>query len=177
MGLGLMGVLIIAGASSSGKTTVGRGVADACRAQFLDADDLHSAANVAKMHAEIPLTDDDRGPWLDVIRARIVDAIQSRRPLVIAASCLERAHRRYLIADATPAEARVAFLVVSFETAFARARHRHHAFFPESLVRSQFEALELPADDEPNVRLFDGEKPLDALVAEISGEFHRQPLR
>jgi gluconokinase len=170
-----MSVLIVAGVSSSGKTTVGQGVANACRAQFLDADDLHPPANVAKMHAGTPLTDQDREPWLDAIRARIVGAIGADQPLVIAASCLERAHRRHLVADSPPTDVRIAFLIVSFETAFARARHRHHAFFPESLVRSQFETLELPGDDEPNVRHFDGEKSLHELIAEISHLFSSTP--
>ena len=146
-----MSVLIVAGVSGSGKTTIGRGVAARCHAEFVDGDDLHPPANVAKMHEGIPLTDADREPWLDAIRARIVASIKAREPLVVAASCLERDYRRHLVGDSPPKDVRIAFLVVSFETAHDRAEHRHHAFFPESLVRSQFATLEMPGADEPNV--------------------------
>jgi gluconokinase len=166
-----MSVLIVSGVSSSGKTTIGRGVAERCQAEFLDGDDLHPRSNIAKMHAGIPLTDADRESWLDALRSRIVAAVAEHRRLVVAASCLERSHRRHLVDDSPPADVRIAFLVVSFETAHARAAHRHHAFFPESLVRSQFEALELPGDDEPNVRLFDGSKTIETLVDEVSAFF------
>ncbi len=167
----LMSVLIVAGVSSSGKTTVGRGVAEQSGARFLDADDLHPASNVAKMHAGVPLNDDDREPWLDAIRERIVQAIADQQRLVIAASCLERGHRRHLIGDSSPADLRIAFLVVSYQTAFERAHARHHAFFPETLVKSQFATLELPGPDEPNVRIFDGEANLEPLIDEISSYF------
>jgi len=166
-----MSVLIVAGVSGSGKTTIGRGVAERCHAEFVDGDDLHPPANVAKMHAGIPLTDADREPWLDAIRARIVAAITSRKPLVVAASCLERDYRRHLVADSPPEDVRIAFLVVPFEVAHERAEHRHHAFFPETLVRSQFDALETPGADEPNASLFDGTQSVAVLVDELSTYF------
>ena len=166
-----MCVLIVAGVSGSGKTTIGRGVAARCRATFVDGDDLHPPANVAKMHAGIPLTDADRAPWLDAIRARIVAALDSGESLVVAASCLERVHRRHLVGDSRPDDVRIAFLDVSFQTAHERAKHRNHAFFPESLVRSQFAALEQPDAGEPGVHLFDGGKSVDDLTEEIAHFF------
>lgn len=166
-----MSVLIVAGVSGSGKTTIGREVAVRCRATFVDGDDLHPPENVAKMHAGTPLTEADREPWLDAIRARIVEGTAAGESLVVAASCLERVHRRHLLGDSPPDDVRIAFLDVSFETAHERAEHRRHAFFPESLVRSQFAVLERPDAGEPGVHLFDGGKSVDDLTEEIAHFF------
>jgi gluconokinase len=159
-----MGVLIVAGVSGSGKTTVGQRVAELCDASFLDSDTLHPAANVAKMRSGHPLTDEDRRPWLEAIRSHITTSIAARERSVIAASCLERIHRHALLVD--PTFIRIAFLNVSMSTVLDRPSHRHHEFFPSSLVPSQFQALELPAN-EPGVVIVDGELPVGEAVAAV----------
>lgn len=170
-GFRTMGVLIVAGVSGSGKTSVGRRVAELCGAAFLDADTLHPASNIAKMRAGHPLSDEDRQPWLDAIRAEIMKSIAARKPLVIAASCLEKMHRQWLFVDEN--SVRIAFLNISLDAALQRTSHRHHEFFPSSLVPSQFQALELPSE-EPGVVLFDAELPFDEVVSQVAS-FFKQP--
>ena len=91
-------IVVVAGVSGSGKTTVGALLAGLLHWEFIDGDSLHSAANVAKMHAGIPLTDADRRPWLKAIE----DWMDQRRaagvPAVVACSALHRAYRDELLA-------------------------------------------------------------------------------
>src|SRR5262245_31288035 len=89
-------IIIVMGVAGSGKTTVGQLLAESTGFEFLDADTLHSPANVAKMNAALPLTDDDRAPWLSAVRDRIVDADTRQQNLVVACSGLKDAYRAFL---------------------------------------------------------------------------------
>ena len=139
-------ILIVAGVSGSGKTTVGALLAGRLRWQFADADTFHPAANVAKMHAGTPLTDADREPWLRAITAWIDERIAAGQPGVITCSALKRSYRDFLLAG-RPA-ATMVFLQVSPETLERRLMSRPDHFFPEKLLKSQLDTLELPAPDE-----------------------------
>ncbi len=135
-------IIIIMGVSGCGKTTVGRALAERLSATFLDADDFHPASNVEKMRAGTPLNDDDRAPWLAKLNSELRERSQRRERVVLACSALKTRYRD-AISDELPNAAWI-FLDGSFEMIAARMRERPNHYMPESLLRSQFEALERP---------------------------------
>ncbi len=136
-------IVIVMGVSGSGKSTTGGALARTLGWPFVEGDDLHPPANVAKMAAGIPLTDDDRWPWLD----RIVDelrALSKTSPdIVVACSALKQCYRDRL---APAGDVRFVHLHGDRETIAARLATRHHRYRPATLLDSQFATLELPAD-------------------------------
>jgi gluconokinase len=110
---------------------------------FYDADHYHPPANVEKMRRGEPLSDADREPWLDALRALIDCCAREDRPAVLACSALKAAHRDRLGVDQSRAVS--VFLRGAEDLIAARLAGREHAFMPPSLLRSQFEALEPPA--------------------------------
>jgi len=135
--------LVVCGVSGAGKSTVGSLLAQRLGWAFFDADDFHPRSNVEKMRRGEPLTDTDRGPWLDALRALIERAEDDGQPLVLACSALKAAYRDRLGID----QRRVVsvFLDGSKRLIAARLAGRAHTFMPASLLDSQFEALEPPA--------------------------------
>jgi carbohydrate kinase (thermoresistant glucokinase family) len=142
----LPAVVIVMGVSGCGKSTVGTLLAGRLQWEFEDGDWFHPAANVDKMHRGIPLTDDDRAPWLRSIRAWIDRTSAAGRHGVIACSALKRRYREALIGDG--ARTRLVFLKGSEELIARRIATRHEHFMPPSLLHSQFVALEEPGPDE-----------------------------
>jgi gluconokinase len=142
----LPAVVIVMGVSGCGKSTVGTLLAGRLQWEFEDGDWFHPAANVDKMHRGIPLTDDDRAPWLRSIRAWIDRTGAAGRHGVIACSALKRRYRDVLIGDR--ARTRLVFLQGSEELIARRIATRHEHFMPPSLLHSQFVALEEPGPDE-----------------------------
>jgi gluconokinase len=140
-------ILVVAGVAGSGKTTVGRLLAGRLHCAFADGDDFHPAANVAKMHAGVPLTDADRWPWLAAIVAWMDEHAAAGESAVVACSALRRAYRERLLAAA--AAPRLVFLVVPHDADEARLVQRPGHFFPPGLLDSQFAALEMPQPPEP----------------------------
>jgi carbohydrate kinase (thermoresistant glucokinase family) len=136
-------VLVICGVSGAGKSTVGRLLAERLGREFHDADDFHPPANVAKMRRGEPLSDVDRGPWLDELRGLIERCAREGRPAVVACSALKAAYRDRLGID----QRRVVsvFLRGARDLIAERLAGRRHDFMPASLLDSQFEALEPPA--------------------------------
>ncbi|PRY62461.1 MULTISPECIES: gluconokinase [Glycomyces] len=132
--------LVVMGVSGSGKSTVAELLADRLGWPFTEGDELHPAANIAKMSAGIPLTDADREPWLRIIRDRISAAASQGRSTVVTCSALRRAYRDIL----READARVRFVHLdgSRELIGERLAHRGGHFMPPSLLDSQFAALE-----------------------------------
>ena len=139
-------IVIVAGVAGSGKTTVGTQLATRLGWRFADADGFHSAANVAKMRAGIPLTDEDRAPWLRAITGWMDDLIAAGQSGVVTCSALKRRYRDQLL-DGRPA-ATMVFLEVSKDVLVQRLLHRPGHFFPEKLLDSQLAAVEPPAQDE-----------------------------
>jgi gluconokinase len=139
-------IVIVAGVSGSGKTTVGALLAGRLGWRFADADDFHPAANVARMRAGVPLTDEDRWPWLRAIAAWMDERIAGNDPAVITCSALKRSYRDLLL-DGRP-RARMVFLAPDREELARRLAARHGHFFPEQLLGSQFADLEPPQADE-----------------------------
>lgn len=135
---------VVMGVSGSGKTTVGGLVARRLGWVFADADTFHPEANIAKMAAGIPLSDEDRMPWLVALRALIDEHLASGRSLVLACSALKRQYRRVL-ADGSE---RVTFVYLkgSRELILRRMSERSGHYMQPELLDSQFEALEEPAD-------------------------------
>ncbi len=136
--------LVVMGVSGCGKSHIGARLAERLDAVFLDGDDYHPAENVAKMAAGRPLDDADRGPWLD----RLARELASRGRVVLACSALKRRYRDVLrSAEGT----RFVFLDGGAELIRSRVETRTGHFMPSGLLRSQFDTLERPGDDEPDV--------------------------
>ena len=131
------------GVSGAGKSTVGASLASILNLPFVDADDLHPDANVAKMAVGHPLTDDDRWPWLALVGQRLADAPDG---LVIACSALRRSYRD-AIREWAP-DTRFVLLEVSRATLEARVADRPGHFMPASLLESQLATLEPLQQDE-----------------------------
>jgi gluconokinase len=139
-------VLVIMGVSGCGKSTVGSLLAGRLGWEFEDGDWFHPAANVDKMHQGIPLTDDDRRPWLEAIAAFIDEARSAGRPVVLACSALKRRYRNIIVGDRP--DVRLVYLKGSEPLIARRIATRHGHFMPPGLLHSQFEALEEPGADE-----------------------------
>ena len=152
-------LVVVCGVTASGKSTVGKALAQRLGVEYGDADDFHPPSNIAKMRAGTPLTDADREPWL----AAIGEWLAERADVGAVASCsaLRRAHRDRLLADAPGA----VFLLLHGDEAVLRERMsgREDHFMPQSLLRSQLDAFEPLAPSEPGV-VYDVEQPVDATV-------------
>ncbi len=133
-------VLLIMGVAGSGKTTVGRTIADSLGWCFMDADDFHPPANIAKLSAGTALTDADRAPWLATLRIRI-DATDHA---VFACSALKDAYRKQLIA--APHRVKLVYLRGTREQLASRLAARTGHFAPPALLDSQLATLEEPRD-------------------------------
>src|SRR6476620_64442 len=139
-------VVIVMGVSGSGKSTVGALLASRLRWEFEDADWFHPASNVDKMHRGIPLTDEDRWPWLAAIAGWIDNTRLAGRHAVIACSALKRRYREVLIGGRP--DVRLVYLKGDETLIARRLATRHDPFMPRDLLHSQFEALEEPGPDE-----------------------------
>jgi len=136
-------VILIMGVEGSGKTTVGKSLAQELGWRFVDADDFHSALNKEKMSRGIPLDDADRGPWLRAIHDFVAGQVEEGQNLVLACSALKQSYREQL---GKGLEMKVVYLKGSFELFYSRLQKRQAHFARESLLASQFESLEEPAD-------------------------------
>jgi carbohydrate kinase (thermoresistant glucokinase family) len=153
--------IVVMGVAASGKTTVGRALAERLGWRFLDADDYHSKASREKMHAGRPLTDRDRRPWLNRLRAALTEAVAANRPVVLACSALTEQYRRTLIGNLP--EVRLVYLRITPQLAHQRIGARKH-FFNPGLLANQFETLEEPAD----AITIDASSPISDSVSEIA---------
>ena len=139
-------ILIVAGVAGSGKTTVGALLARLLRWDFTDADSFHSEANVAKMRSGVPLTDEDRLPWLHAVGDWMDTEIAADKSAVVACSCLKRSARDLLLSG-RPA-AKMVFLQVDKDVLMQRLKSRPGHFFHAQLLQSQLDILEPPEPDE-----------------------------
>ena len=159
-------IVIVAGVSGSGKTTVGALLAGRLGWRFGDADDLHPAANVEKMRAGIPLTDEDRWPWLRAIAAWMDGQIARGEPAVVGCSALKRSYRDLLL-DGRPG-VRMVFLAADREVLTRRLAARRDHFFPGQLLSTQFDALEPPQPGERVLSVVPAGEPaatVDSIIA------------
>ena len=142
-------VVIVMGVSGAGKSTVARRLAEALGWDFAEGDELHPAANVAKMAAGQPLSDVDRQPWLLRVADWIEAELEARRSGVITCSALKRRYRDMLRRP----EVVFVYLEVSRAELARRVQARAGHFMPASLLDSQLEALEPPGADEQALRI------------------------
>jgi gluconokinase len=159
-------IVIVAGVSGSGKTTVGAMLAGRLGWRFADADDFHPAANIEKMRAGIPLTDQDRWPWLLAITAWMDERIAAGESAVLGCSALKRSYRDMLLGGRP--DVRMVFLVVDPEELARRLAARHGHFFPEKLLGTQLDALDPPQPDEHVISVLEADEP-SGTVASIIG--------
>lgn len=136
-------ILIVMGVVGAGKTTIGELLARELGWQFEDADDFHPPANIDQIRRGIPLSDDDRKPWLDRLRKLLMDCIARRYNLVLACSALKRSYREVL---AVSTDVRFVYLKGSTDLIAERLRSRHRHFAGEQILASQIADLEEPQE-------------------------------
>ena len=137
-------IIIVMGVSGSGKTTIGTQLAEALHWTFVDADDFHPAANVDKMRRGIPLTEEDRRPWLSALRSQIRAWLEQQRSVVLACSALKAWYRRELLID--PSRMRMVYLKGPFSLIERRLVRRKGHFMGRELLASQYTTLEEPTE-------------------------------
>jgi gluconokinase len=140
------GVYVVMGVSGSGKSLIGAALARALGIDFVEGDEYHSAENVRRMAAGIPLTDEDRADWLRSLSVRIREAKRAGYGLVITCSALKRSYRDILRAQAD--DIHFVFLKGGREPIAERLANRRGHFMPSSLLESQLATLEEPSPDE-----------------------------
>ena len=139
-------VLLLMGVSGSGKSTVALELHRVLGWPFQEGDDLHPPSNVEKMRFGHPLDDADRLPWLRAVARWIDDRLAAHEPGIITCSNLKRAYRQITIGSRQGV--RLVFLKDDEHVIHARIVQRQHRYMPPALLRSQFETLEEPAEDE-----------------------------
>jgi ribose 5-phosphate isomerase A len=139
-------ILVIMGISGSGKSTIAEILAARLGWTFQEGDNLHPEANVAKMHAGVPLTDEDRKPWLERVAAWIDGQRARKQPGIVTCSALKRSYRDIVIGDRP--EVRLVYLRGGRDVIAEHLAGRHGHFMPASLLQSQIDTLEEPGPDE-----------------------------
>jgi gluconokinase len=150
-------IVVVMGVAGSGKTTVGKALATALGWPFVEADELHPPANVAKMRRGEPLDEADRAPWLAAVAAHMRELSDG----VVACSALRARYR-----DVLRVRPEVRFVLLDVPPALVAERlaQRHGHFMPPSLLPSQLATLERPDDD---ALIVDATQPVDAIVGRI----------
>jgi gluconokinase len=160
--------IVVMGVSGSGKSTLARALAAALGRSFVEGDALHPQANIAKMASAIPLTDEDRWPFL----ANVAAALRNAPPpgVVVSCSALRRVYRDFIRARA----GEIRFVLPLIERALLESRlaQRRDHFMPAALLDSQLATLEIPLADEPAIML-DGAAPTDIQVAQVLAALQR----
>ncbi|POH35475.1 gluconokinase [Sinorhizobium americanum] len=157
--------MVLMGVAGCGKSSVGAALATRLGAVYFDGDDLHPAANIAKMSQGIPLQDEDRWPWL----TRVGEALAAGTgPTIIGCSALKRAYRQH-IENTAGGPVTFIHLAGTVEVIERRMKERQGHFMPAALLASQFAALEPPAPDE-NAISVDIDQPLEAVVEAIAAQ-------
>ena len=154
-------VIIVMGVSGVGKSTVGQALAAALHCPFIEGDDHHSPANIAKMTQGRPLNDADRLPWLEALNQAMRNALAETEHVVLACSALKHAYRDRLTRNLS-SQVLWVHLAADFSTIATRMQGRKH-FMPPSLLQSQFDTLEPPAD----ALVIDATQPTEVIVDAI----------
>jgi gluconokinase len=158
-------ILLLMGVAGVGKTTVGQALAREVHWRFADADDYHSPANIAKMHAGIPLTDEDRAPWLQSLHNAIVNWLAAGENVILACSALKASYRALLLVSS---DVKLVYLRGREELIAGRLAARHGHYMDPHLLHSQFLTLEEPHEG----FTVDADPPTEELVGKIRSEFH-----
>ncbi|MBD2566402.1 gluconokinase [Anabaena lutea] len=134
-------IILLMGVSGSGKTSIGKLLAESLNWEFSDADTFHPPANIEKMQGGIPLNDADRMPWLEDLQAAIKNWQQENKNVVLACSALKASYRQMLIIDN---RVQLVYLKGAFDVIEKRLKTRQNHFMTEKLLKSQFYDLEEP---------------------------------
>ena len=161
-------IVIIFGVSGAGKTTIGKLLAEELGWRFFEADDFHPRANIDKMQRGIPLTDEDRWPWLERLRELISRCVAASENAVLACSALKRKYREHL--RVSP-DVKLVFLHGDYALIEKQLHNRRGHFMDPALLRSQFADLEEPQRDERVLTIELGRTPQE-LVKEIKTKLH-----
>ena len=164
-------ILVLMGVSGCGKTTIGEKVAQRLACEYQDADSFHSQANIDKMHRGIPLNDEDRAPWLAAIRHEIEACHRDGRTHIFGCSAQRQRYRDVLSDQGRDSKLIFVYLEGSFDLIHDRLAARTEHFFDARLLRSQFDALEVPTDA-INVSI---DQSVDQIVDEILRRLPEQP--
>lgn len=159
--------IVVMGVSGTGKTLVGERLAERLDRPFMEGDDLHPQANIDKMAAGEPLTDDDRWPWLRRIRDAMTEHATAGRSAVVTCSALKRSYRDVL--RESHADVRFLHLAGDADVVRERLHRRTGHFMPESLLRSQYDTLEPLAADEPGTTVSVDGTPDEVLADALRG--------
>jgi gluconokinase len=154
--------IVVMGVSGTGKTTVGAGLAEELSCEFIEGDELHPKANIKKMSDGIPLTDEDRWPWLQAIAELVAVRDHEGTSTVVTCSALKRTYRDVL-RDAAPTF--FVHLEAPFDVLADRMKLRTKHFMPTTLLQSQFDTLEQLGDDESGA-VIDVTPPMDEVIEE-----------
>jgi gluconokinase len=166
-------ILVLMGVTGSGKTTIGTKLAAAEHWEYAEGDDYHSEANKAKMHAGIPLTDEDRAPWLADLHEVLLGWHRSGKSGVLACSALRQAYRDELSKDIPSTVLRFVLLEVPKEVLEQRLKERKNHYMSPALLNSQIATLETPRDA---IRV-PGDRPPDEVVREIMDAIRGDAVR
>lgn len=159
------------GVSGTGKSTIGKLVAEHLGVELIEGDSYHPPHNIAKMSAGQPLTDEDRRPWLEKLAALLAAESRQGRPAVLTCSALRRSYRDILRGDLPADTLFFVHLHAETEVLDARMRTRDH-FMPASLLRSQLETLEPLEEDETGV-VVDVAQSVEETMAQLRAELPR----
>lgn len=157
-------VVVLAGVSGSGKSTIGRALGDTLGWPYAEADDFHPQANVEKMSRGVPLTDADRAPWLRKIADHIEALCRAGDHAIVSCSALKRAYRDTLVGPHRD-RVRIVLLDADEATIAERLKNRSGHFMPASLLHSQFATLERPAPEENVIVAPIAGSPADSVAA------------
>eukprot|EP01120_Amphizonella_sp_Union-15-10_P012629 TRINITY_DN5649_c0_g2_i1.p1 TRINITY_DN5649_c0_g2~~TRINITY_DN5649_c0_g2_i1.p1 ORF type:complete len:190 (+),score=32.33 TRINITY_DN5649_c0_g2_i1:48-572(+) len=158
-------IFLLMGVSGSGKSTFGVELEKKTGCKFYDGDDFHPEENKNKMARGVPLNDEDRRVWLQIIRDLIQQKIKAKECCFIACSALKKSYRQML--RQSDNQVVTIYLKGSYELIEKRLLHRKGHFMPTSLLKSQFETLEEPNQDEENVFVVDISKSVSDVVNDI----------
>jgi len=161
-------IVIVFGVSGAGKTTIGKLLAEELGWQFYEADDFHPRANIEKMRSGLPLTDEDRWPWLERLREQIMRSLAAKENAVLACSALKRVYREHLRVSG---DVKFVFLRGDYALIERQLRRRRGHFMSPALLQSQFADLEEPQPDEDVLTIDLGRSPQE-LVDEIKAKLN-----
>lgn len=156
--------IIVMGVSGCGKTAIGTRLADKLGLDFIDGDKFHPLSNIKKMQSGIPLTDEDRWPWLSLVAQAIQPKYKEARPIVVACSALREVYREFLQIQ-IGAPIHFVHLQGSKQVISQRLKSRSGHFMPDKLLDSQFATLESPGANE-NVTTINIDKSIDDILDE-----------
>lgn len=152
---------LVMGVAGSGKSSLGKALANRLGWEFYDADDFHPPENISKMSSGIPLNDDDRAPWLASLHDLIGSSLRAQRPGVLACSALKERYRQTLLAGNPGVQ--IVYLKGDYDLLWARMLKRPGHYMKAQMLQSQFDALEEPQD----ALILDIALPVDELVEQV----------